>query len=43
MINEEEDLGKKEKRISDIIKNYINPDLIKKNWNSDGLKVNIYL
>ena len=41
MINGE-DLEKKEKRISDIIKNYINPDLLAKNWNTDGLNVNIH-
>ena len=34
-----ENLEKKEKKISDIIKNYINPDLLKKTWNIDGLKV----
>ena len=39
MINEEE-LEKKQKRISETIKDYINPDILKKTWNLDGLLVN---
>ncbi len=43
MINEE-DLEKKQKKIYEIIQNYINPDLLLKTWNIDGLKLiyNIY-
>jgi hypothetical protein len=36
---DEENLEKKQKGISEIIKNYINPDLLTKNWNKDGLLV----
>ncbi len=38
MINEE-NKDKKQKGISEIIENYINPDLLNKDWNSDGLLV----
>ena len=38
MINEE-NKDKNQKGISEIIENYINPDLLNKDWNSDGLLV----
>ena len=42
MINEE-DLEKKQKKVFKIIQNYINPYLLLKSWNIDGLKVIQYL
>jgi hypothetical protein len=41
---DEEKLEKRQKKIIEIIKNYIKPDLLSKSWNTDGLIVNnIYL
>ena len=37
MLNEE--LEQNQKRISEMIKNYIKPDLLLKSWNNEGLKV----
>jgi hypothetical protein len=39
MLNEEE--LEKQKKISEIIKKYIKPDLLSKNWDADGLLVTI--
>ena len=41
MINEEQ-LEKRQKKVIEIIKNYIKPDLLLKSWNIDGLMVNKY-
>ena len=38
MINED-DLQKKQKKILEIIKDYIKPDLLQTTWNNDGLRV----
>ena len=38
MINED-DLEKKQKKVLEIIKDYIKPDLLLKTWNNDGLRV----
>ena len=38
MINED-NLEKKQKKILEIIKDYIKPDLLQKTWNNDGLRV----
>ena len=39
MLNEEE--LEKQKKISEIIKKYIKPDLLSKTWDTDGLIVTI--
>jgi hypothetical protein len=41
MINEEQ-LEKRQKKVIEIIKNYIKPDLLLKSWNIDGLMVTTY-
>ena len=41
MLNEEE-LEKRQKKVIEIIKNYIKPDLLLKSWNIDGLMVTTY-
>ena len=38
----QEELEKKQKRIIEIIKTYIKPDLLQKTWNIDGLLVTKY-
>ena len=41
MINEEQ-LEKRQKKVIEIIKNYIKPDLLLKSWKIDGLMVTTY-
>ena len=38
----QEELEEKQKRVIEIIKNYIKPDLLQKTWNIDGLLVTKY-
>jgi len=40
MLNEEE-LEKRQKKVNEIIKNYIKASLLAKTWNTDGIMVNI--
>ena len=40
MLNEEE-LEKRQKKVNEIIKNYIKVNLLTKTWNTDGIMVNI--
>jgi hypothetical protein len=39
---DEDQLEKRQKKVNEIIKNYIKPDLLLKSWNKDGLMVNKY-
>ena len=39
----EDNLGEKQKKILEIIKDYIKPDLLQTTWNNDGLRVIEYL